>query len=185
MLRAFLSGAPLQHRLLHSGRDVDGEVSRTSECGKMDSGSDSLFSHIFFLFFRVLSVWRDGRLTGRPVLTLSRETRALCIIIKLTLYRNKQKKKKTQTQSRTRYEREKEMNGRPARRLTVKYSSSPTPIMHHACAWWRENDCPTSLLILPFLSSPAPKNRARLCSRTCKVLRAAYFGQTQHVIYCI
>lgn len=103
-------------------------------------------------------------------------------MIKLTFYGNT----KPQRQSRTRYEREKEMNDRPAWQLTVKYLCSPSPIMVHACASWRQNDrpahCPTSLFISPFLSSSAPKNCARLFSVTCRVVRSAYFGQTQRVI---
>lgn len=80
-------------------------------------------------------------------------------MIKMTFYKNT----KPQRQSRTGYEREKEMNDCPAWRLTVKYSSSPSPIMLHVCAWWWEDGrpahCPTSLFILPFLSSYARKNR--------------------------
>lgn len=114
-----------------------------SECGKMDSGSNS-FSCIFFL----CGLCRD-LLDSSPH---SRETRAHVLRLNWRFTETK----KQQRQSRTRYEIEKKkMNDRPTWRLIVRYSSFPSPIMLHACAWWRENNraahCPTSLLILSFL----------------------------------
>lgn len=64
-----------QHRLGHSGRDLDGEVSCMSECGKMDSGSNWFFSCIF---------WGGFYLKGLPIdwsdsSPHSRETRT-CVL---------------------------------------------------------------------------------------------------------
>lgn len=80
-----------------------------------------LVLRIFFFVF----LWSLSEGTADwPVGRFSRD-KNLCIMIKLTFYGNT----KPQRQSRTRYEREKDMNDRPAWRLTVKYSSSPSPIM--------------------------------------------------------
>lgn len=49
--RCHSSDGRTQHRLGHSGMDLDGEVSCMSACGMMDPGSNWFFSCIFVVGF--------------------------------------------------------------------------------------------------------------------------------------
>lgn len=137
-----------------------------------------LFLHIFW----GVSIWRDCHLTGRTVLPIHARTRT-CV---LWLNWHFTETQKPQRQSRTRYERERK-----------KWMAVPPgvwqwniPALLLPSCFMRVPDGerttgqPTvpPLSLLPFLSSSAPQERACLLSVTCRVGRAAEFGQTQRVI---